>query len=409
MSKPSYPQNYKQRQALIAQALIQQPGLENLSDAQLRTGLAKFIGKVFEGQAFSLERKKLLTDELFHTMRGLDILDRLLEDPEISEIMVNGPKNIFIEKAGRIQPIALTFDDEDHLLRVINRCFGRANRNINEQRPLAGLHFPDGSRLQAVIPPASPDGPALSLRRFNNFTPTFQELVRLDSLTPQAANYLKQAVRDRQNIFVCGGTGSGKTSFLNALSAAIPRQSRVITIEDTVELNLRTVDNLLRLEAREAAPDGRGEISLETLITTALRLRPDRIIVGEVRGREAYPMIEAMRTGHPGSMSSGHANSPEDMLDRLALLLLLRLDLPWQAVQRMLYQAIDLLVHLERLASGKRQVHSIVRPVWTETDRPALHVLFRRNAKGILVQQETLKKLCATPPAALPSALRKEV
>lgn len=381
---PDLTLNYKDRQALIAKALLAQPGIEACSELELKTALAEFVGQEFEGSDLSLEGKQELARALYHTMRGLDILEDLMEDTAITEIMVNGPKHIFVEKEGRVSKYPLTFDDEDHLLRMIHRCFGRANRNINEQKPLGSLRFPDGSRLQAVLPPASPDGPALSLRRFSNFRPQLKELVQRDSLTPELANFLAKAVKKRKNIFVSGGTGTGKTSFLNALSAAIPKESRVITIEDTAELDLQGVPNLLRLEAREAGPDGKGALSLESLIRVALRLRPDRIIVGEVRGEEAYAMIEAMRSGHPGSMSSGHANSPADMLDRLALLLLLRLDLPWQAVRHMLFASLDYIVHLERLASGKRQVHSVSAPQLKGETTCSLVTLFARNDQGQL-------------------------
>lgn len=378
--------SYKDRQALIAKALLAQPGIETCSAWELKKVLAEFVGQEYEGSDLSLQAKQDLARSLYNTMRGLDILEDLVEDPDITEIMVNGPDQIFIEKEGRVSKAPLAFDDADHLLRMIHRCFGRANRNISEQKPLGALRFEDGSRMQAVLPPASPDGPALSLRRFRNFRPQLKELVQRDSLTPELAKFLSTAVKQRKNIFVSGGTGSGKTSFLNALSGAIPKNSRVITIEDTAELDLQGVPNLLRLEAREAGPEGKGGLSLESLIRAALRLRPDRIIVGEVRGEEAYAMIEAMRSGHPGSMSSGHANSPEDMLDRLALLLLLRLDLPWIAVRRMLYSSLDYIVHLERLSSGKRQVHSVVAPqVRTETDC-FLSPVFTRNEKGQLVR-----------------------
>lgn len=376
---------YKERQALIAKALNRYPGLESLGQLELKAKLAEFIAEEYEGEAISLEVKQKLSESLFHTMRGLDILEELFRDKSISEIMVNGAKNIFIEREGRLERSPIQFDSEEHLVRMIFRCFGRANRNISEQKPLGSLRFEDGSRLQAILPPASPDGAALSIRRFTNFKPSLKELVYKDSLTRQAAKFLSGQVKEKKNIFISGGTGSGKTSFLNALSAAIPKESRVVTIEDTAELDLQGVSNLLRLEAREAGPDGKGELSLEQLIRTALRLRPDRIIVGEVRGSEAYAMIEAMRTGHPGSMSSGHANSPEDMLDRLALLLLLRLELPWKAVLRMLYSAIDLIVHLERLNSGKRRVHSIVAPKVKPDGSFFLQKLYVRNAEDMLV------------------------
>lgn len=355
----TYVTTYKDRQAFLAKALLQYPGLETLEDNLLKSQLASFVAEELEGTTYSLEAKQDLSLKLFHTMRGLDILEELLADPAITEIMVNSVDQIFIEKEGRLERVNLKFDDEDHLMRMINRCFARANRTISEQKPIASLRFKDGSRLQAVIPPINPDGPALSIRRFKAFNPSLKELIKRDSLSPEAAMYLHKAVENKQNIFVSGGTGTGKTSFLNALSKAIPRNERIVTIEDTAELDLNASENLLRLEAREPGSDGKGEVNLEDLIRTALRLRPDRIIVGEVRGQEAYAMIEAMRSGHPGSMSTGHANSPEDMIERLGLLLLLRLDLPWQAVLRMIYSSLDIIVQLERLASGKRQVQSI--------------------------------------------------
>lgn len=375
---------YRERQALVAEALIEHAGLENLKDRELLPALAEFVGEKYQGSNFSLSEKHKLSLQLFHTMRGLDILEPLLSDSSISEIMVNGPNDIFIEKSGKLEKIALRFDDQEHLLRMISRCFGRANRNISEQKPIGSLRFEDGSRLQAVLPPISTIGPVLSIRRFHSFKPCLSELIRLKSLTPEAANYLAAAVKERKNIFVSGGTGSGKTSFLNALSAAIPYNTRVITIEDTAELDLQGIENLLRLEAREPGPDGEGAIDLESLIRLALRLRPDRIIVGEVRGKEAYAMIEAMRSGHPGSMSSGHANSPKDMIERLAMLLLLRLNLPWEAILRMLYNTLDLIVHLERLPNGLRQVHCIVAPYVHEQSDFRLKILYQRDYLGRL-------------------------
>lgn len=379
---------YQERQRLIEKALEENPGMENLNLAELRSALAVFVGKRLEGTKQSILEKRELTEKLIHSMRGLDILQPLLNDPEISEIMVNGPQNIFIERKGKLERCPFSFDNEEHLLRVISRCFGQANRLINEQRPIASLRFPDGSRLQAVLPPASPDGPALSLRRFGRLKPDLRGLVLRGSLSAEAASYLENAVRERKNIFISGGTGSGKTTFLNALSAAIPANERVITIEDTAELDLLRVPNLLRLEAREAAPGGEGEISLETLIRAALRLRPDRIIVGEVRGLEAYAMIEAMRSGHPGSMSTGHADSPQGMAERLALLLMRSLQLPWAEIMRILCRTLDLIVQLVRSSAGERQVSVIGIPACSGEGHFHLLPVFFRTPEGQLVRTE---------------------
>lgn len=377
---------YRERQHLIESALEENPRLEKLNPAGLRSALALFVASRFEGTDKSFLEKRELTESLIHTMRGMDILQPLIDDPEVSEIMVNGANHVFIERKGKIEKCPVAFDSDEHLQRVISRAFGRANRLINEQRPIASLRFQDGSRLQAVLPPASPDGPALSLRRFGQLKPDLSELVRRNSLSAEAARYLEIAVIQRKNIFISGGTGSGKTTFLNALSAAIPREERVITIEDTAELDLRNVDNLLRMEAREPGPDGEGEISLEMLIRAALRLRPDRIIVGEVRGYEAYAMIEAMRTGHPGSMSTGHADSPQGMAERLALLLMRSLQLPWAQIMQILCRTLDLIVQLVRDISGERQVSVIGVPSCDENGNFHLRPLFSRVPGGPLVK-----------------------
>lgn len=389
---------YRERLQWIEHCLARHPGLEKLPDEQLKAVLAGFVAKRLEGSSHSLEEKQQLSQDLFKTMRGFDILQDYLDDPEVSEVMVNGPEHIFIEKGGKLRRAPLRFDDNEHLLQLIMRSFGKANRLINEQRPIAGLRFHDGSRLQAVLPPASLNGPAFSLRRFGGLKASLDELVARDSLSPAAARFLAAAVRAKKNIFVSGGTGSGKTTFLNALSRAIPAAERVITIEDTAELELRGLPNLLRLEGREPGPDGEGAVRLEELIRASLRLRPDRIIVGEVRGTEAFSMIEAMRSGHPGSMSTGHANNPEDMLERLSLLLLMHAGIPWSAIVRMLSSAIDLLIQLERLPDGKRQVHSIVKPLDPENERFRLEKLFVRDKWGRLSARPT------KPPAS-----RKEI
>lgn len=378
--------SYNERLQQIEELLVLKPSLNEAPEQLLRAEITRYVAARYEGSRLGLREKSQLSFDLYATMRGFDILQELVEDPEISEIMVNGPERIFIEKNGRLERLPLAFDSKDHLLRVIRRCFGQGNRVINEERPIASLRFPDGSRLQAVLPPASPDGPALSLRRFTGFTPNLDELVRRHSLSPEARVFLEKAVRQKENIFISGGTGSGKTTFLNALSGAIPPSERILTIEDTAELNLQNSPNLLRLEARAPGPDGNGEVSLIDLIRAALRLRPDRIIVGEVRGEEAYSMIEAMHSGHPGSMSTGHADSPEDMLERLALLLLMSVHLPWEAVTRLLSSALNLIVQLERTESGLRRVASIVRPQKSDDGCFHLLTLFRRNAAGELLR-----------------------
>lgn len=352
---------YQDRQRLIEQALAKRPGLERLDTPALHAALLQVIEEASLSQKLSLHAKQALAQSLMDCMRGLDILEPLRRDPAVSEIMVNAPDRVFVERQGRLYPAGIRFDNKAHVHAVITSCFGKANHRINQHDPICSMRLADGSRLHALLPPIAQDGAALSLRRFQRQHFSLARLEALGSITAAERAFLVRAVRERQNIFISGGTGSGKTSFLNALSEAIPERERVITIEDTAELSLQALPNALSLVARPPNPEGKGGIDLSELIRSALRLRPDRIIVGEVRGAEAYPMIEAMSTGHPGSMSTGHGNSPEAMLKRLRLLLLSAVDLPFAAIASLLASSIDLLVHLERDPQGRRRLASIAR------------------------------------------------
>ncbi len=350
---------YQERQKIIGHLLSQHPGLEQAPEPEVLAAISQAITRLERLRQLDLKGRHAQVRAVYHTMRGFDILQEYIDDPEITEIMVNGPQDIFLERAGRLYPARERFDNREHLVQVISRAFGRANRLINEQNPLAGMRLEDGSRVHAVFPPAAPTGPCLSIRRFTGIRPRLVELIRQGSLTAEAAHYLEAQVRARANIFISGGTGSGKTTFLNALSGLIPATERIITIEDAAELDLQGLPNLVRLEARRPGPDGQGAITLEDLIKTSLRLRPDRIIVGEVRGAEAFEMIQAMSTGHPGSMSTGHGNSSREMLDRLSLMILMNSSLPWEAIRRLLASTLDLIIHLERLVDGRRVVREI--------------------------------------------------
>ncbi|MDO5733994.1 MAG: ATPase, T2SS/T4P/T4SS family [Eubacteriales bacterium] len=376
--------NYQARQKLIAELLRENPGLEKASATELLPVLSRYVSRYNRQRQLSLQAQKRFVREIYNTMRGFDILQAYIDDPEVTEIMVNGPKSVFIEKAGKIRPTAAVFDDREHLTQVITRSFGRANRLINEQKPLAGMRLSDGSRVHAVLPPAAPSGPCLAIRRFTGIRPSLSELVRRKSLSPEAAKYLEAEVLNKANIFISGGTGSGKTTFLNALSGLIPPHERIITIEDAAELDLQGLPNLLRLEARQAGPDGQGAVSLEDLIKSSLRLRPDRIIVGEVRGAESFEMIQAMSTGHPGSMSTGHGNNCLEMLDRLALMILMNSSLPWEAIRRLLASTLDLIIHLERLSSGRRVVREIAQIKGFDGQQFELKKVFYRQADGDL-------------------------
>lgn len=348
------------RQRIIEEVVSLSSSGANLSDQQLKALILRALMTSSADRKSTLAENRELAARIFADMRGLDVLQELFEDQEITEIMVNGPHSIFYEKRGIIYSSQLVFEDQNHLRGLIDRCFGRANRLISEQVPIAGMRLEDGSRVQAVLEPAATDGPYLSIRRFGGIKPAMEILVQAGFLTAQMADFLNQAVAGKRNIFISGGTGTGKTTFLNALSGCIPLGERIVTIEDEAELDLQNSLNLVRLQARKAGPDGSGEISLSDLIRLSLRLRPDRIIVGEVRGGEAYEMIQAMHTGHPGSMSTGHGNSAGDMLERLALMLIMHSPLPWDACRRLIGMAADLVIQLERTPEGHRQVKEII-------------------------------------------------
>jgi pilus assembly protein CpaF len=295
---------------------------------------------------------------------GLGPLEPLLRDPDVTEVMVNGPDHVWVERAGRIEAVETRFADSDHLLHVIDRILAPLGRRLDEASPMVDARLPDGSRVNAVVPPLSIDGPALTVRRFPGERLQGDDLVRLGAMSGEMLHALRAAVMARRNILVTGGTGSGKTTTLAALSAAIPRAERVITIEDAAELRL-PLDHVVRLESRPAGVEGRGAIPIRALVRNALRMRPDRIIVGEVRGGEALDMISALTTGHEGSLSTLHASSPAEAMRRLVTLALMGdLELPWRAVADQVASAVDLVVHQARDASGARrtvEVSEVVR------------------------------------------------
>jgi pilus assembly protein CpaF len=368
---------YKEKQTWIRRIADHlEPGAEP-SDEELKRIIAAEVSIRTQGSPLTVSEKSLLIRHLFDAMRGLDILQPLLDEPDITEIMVNSPSEIYIEREGRIEKTDLSFDSSAHLTHVISRYFGRANKLVHERSPIADMRLHDGSRVHTILPPAAPNGPVLSIRRFTGIRPVMEALVENHTLPQREAIFLMEAVQNRKNIFISGGTASGKTTFLNALAAFIPQNERVVTVEDAAELDLTGKHNLVRLEARAAAVDGGGSISLSDLIHSSLRLRPDRVIVGEVRGIEAYDMIQAMQTGHPGSMSTGHGNSTWEMLDRLSLLLMTASQLPWEACRRMVSSSIDLMIHLVRQPDGRRLVAEISSVVGFEDDRFQLHTHYR--------------------------------
>lgn len=313
------------------------------------------IGKKY----ISINDKCHLHKNIYDSIRGLGIIEELLENESISEIMINGLHNIFVEKEGRIEKIDEGFICENRLNDVIQQIVGKANKRVNESSPIVDTRLADGSRVNVVLPPIAIDGAVITIRKFPKDKLTIDELIGWGTITKEAAKFLKDLVIAGYNIFVSGGTGSGKTTFLNVLSNFIPRNERVITIEDSAELQLSSVENIIRLEARQANDEGSNEITIRDLIKTSLRMRPDRIIVGEVRGAEALDMLQAMNTGHDGSMSTGHANSPRDMLARMETMVLIGIDMPLAAIRSQIASAIDIIVHLGRLRDKSRKVIEI--------------------------------------------------
>lgn len=353
-----------------------------LDDTRLKALIAEQLSQELGKQKLGFARHQNLVDEIFNQMRGLDVLQPLMEDRRITEIMVNGPDKIFIESDGRLRQTELKFRDEAHLTDVIVHFFSRANRPINFRQPIADMRLPDGSRANAVLPPVAANGPIFTIRKFTGIKLSSQALVATDFISPDCLDYLAEAIRRRESILISGGTGSGKTTLLNVLSAEIPARERVVTIEDSSELQLQGHDNVVSLEARLPGPDGSGQISIADLIKTALRMRPDRIIVGEIRGSEAYDLLSSMNTGHPGTLCTGHANSCHDMVGRLANLVLQASTLPYDTILRDVASAINLLVHIQRTAEGKREISEVYRLIPDHQSIYRLEALFLRKKEG---------------------------
>ena len=320
--------------------------------------------------------RQRLAAEIADDIFGYGPLERLLADPTVSEIMVNGPRDIWIERAGRLSPTTLTFTDTSHLRRIITKMVGQIGRRIDESSPLVDARLPDGSRVNAIIPPLSLSGPLLTIRKFAQNRYRMVELIEIDTISKEAASFLDGCIKAELNILISGGTGSGKTTFLNALSEAVPDSDRIVTIEDAAELQLNQ-RHVLRLESRPKNIEGEGEVSIRDLVRNALRMRPDRIIVGEVRGAEALDMLQAMNTGHEGSLSTVHANSPRDALNRLETMVLMAgYELPLRAIRSHVSSALDLVIQLDRLDDGSRRVVEISEVQRMEGEVITLQKLF---------------------------------
>lgn len=348
------------KQRLREQVLQKLDYARELSDKEVLERIDEVILQQEQLKLLPIAVSRQLRGDLFDSLRGLDILQNLIEDPGITEIMINGPDCVFIERQGHLTRLETGFESRDKLKDVIQQIVAGCNRVVNEASPIVDARLKNGARVNIVMTPIALDGPIVTIRRFPDKPITMEGLIKNKSISPEVADFLKKLVTAKYNIFISGGTGSGKTTFLNVLSGFIPKDERIITIEDSAELQLQGLENLVRLETRNSNVEGCMEISIRDLIRASLRMRPDRIIVGEVRGAEAADMMQCLNTGHEGSMSTGHANSARDMLSRLENMILMGMEIPLEAIRRQIASGIDVIVHLGRLRDKSRRVLEII-------------------------------------------------
>ncbi|MDO4616387.1 MAG: ATPase, T2SS/T4P/T4SS family [Lachnospiraceae bacterium] len=380
-------QDLMRQQERIRSLLLKRLELEgDLSDGQILELIDDLILAENRRVFLNLRDKEELRRGLFYSVRRLDILQELLEDSEVTEIMVNGHEQIFVEKQGRIVLWNKQFPSKERLENVIQQIAGSCNRVVNEQRPIMDARLAGGERVNVVLPPVALNGPVMTIRRFPEHPITIEQMILWGTLTGEAAEFLRRLVRAGYSILVGGGTSTGKTTFLNALSSCIPADERVITIEDNAELQIQGIANLVRMEAKSANLDETREISIRDLIKTALRMRPSRIIVGEVRSAEAADFLTCLNTGHSGSLGSAHANSVRDMISRLEMMVLTGLQIPIPAIRRQIASGVEILVHLGRTRDGKRQLMEIAEITGMEGDEIQITTLFLRDSQGRLQQ-----------------------
>ncbi len=353
-----------------------------MEDSEIQELIDGMIVQMGRKYALSLKERQELGRSVFCSIRKMDVLQELIDCDEVTEIMVNGTGNIFVEKAGSIFQWDKRFETQEKLEDVIQQIVAKCNRVVNEAFPIADARLENGARVNIVLAPVALNGPVITIRRFPKHPITMEDLLRYGSISQQAAEELERLVAAGYNIFISGGTGSGKTTFLNALSQFIPDTERIITIEDSAELQLQGISNLVRLETRNANMDGTKPITIRDLIKSALRMRPDRIVVGEVRGGEAIDMLQALNTGHDGSLSTGHANSSEDMLARLETMVLMGMELPLSAIRRQIASGVDIIVHLGRLRDKSRRVLEIVEILGYENDEIVTAPLYQFQESG---------------------------
>lgn len=359
------------------QYIVNNLPLSKLSDDELEEQIEQIVLTKIGDQYIPIEQKIAIVQQIFSSIRGLGLLDTIMSDDSITEVMINGHENIFIEKNGKLSKLDKQFESQRRLEDIIQRIVGLAGREVNQANPIVDTRLPDGSRVNVVLPPISLSGPIVTIRKFSKTPMTIENLINYGSITEEIAEKLELLVRAKYNIFISGGTGSGKTTFLNAVSNFIPKDERIITIEDSAELQITGIDNLVSMETRNANTSGTGEITIRDLIKSSLRMRPERIVVGEVRGAEALDMLQAMNTGHDGSLSTGHANSTQDMLSRLETMVLMgAAGLPLDAIRQQIASAVDIIIHLSRLRDRTRKTMEITEVLGYEDGKILLNPLY---------------------------------
>lgn len=371
---------FEQEQELVSEIkkyITENFPLSKMSDEELEEQVENITEQKLGGIYCPIEQKVSIVQQVYSSIRGFGLLDTIITDDTITEVMINGPENIFIEQNGHLYKMNKQFESQRRLEDIIQRIVGLAGREVNQANPICDTRLPDGSRVNVVLPPIALCGPTITIRKFSKTPMTIEKLIQYGSITQEIADKLELLVRAKYNIFISGGTGSGKTTFLNALSNYIPHDERVITIEDSAELQITGVDNLVSLETRNANASGSGQITIRDLIKSSLRMRPERIVVGEVRGGEALDMLQAMNTGHDGSLSTGHANSTQDMLSRLETMVLQgAAGLPLEAIRQQIASAVDIIIHLSRLRDKSRKTMEITEIVGYDDGQIILNPLY---------------------------------
>ena len=372
--------------------------LMTLSDQELADRIREVVEQKCSGMGFvPMGDRVELAERVYSKIRGFGILDSILKDDDITEVMINGPDCVFIEKSGRLSKLDQTFESERSLEDIVQKIVALAGREVNQANPIVDTRLPDGSRVNVVLPPISLHGAIVTIRKFSKTPMTVEQILKYKSITPEVAEFLRILVKAKYNIFICGGTGSGKTTFLNAISNFIPHDERVITIEDSAELQIEGIDNLVSLETRNANASGSGAVTIRDLIKSSLRMRPERIVVGEVRGGEALDMLQAMNTGHDGSLSTGHANSTKDMLSRLETMVLQGAEgLPLEAIRQQIGSALDIIIHLSRLRDKSRKTMEIVEVLGLEDGEIKLNPLYEFVEDENSTMQKVSGKLTRT-------------